>query len=267
VVTPGSTQQVALPQFLFGFGNRLPDSAWMRIALSREFIPDADWDGSGRFAAGEVEDHVIDLPDAKPCMPVLSFKRREIFPRGAPAIVFTGTLSNVGGDPCSATYRLDRLSGGVTIFGFAPPQAVVNCVPPQNVVTNNLQCGPVPLPAGGPGVLLNFVAIRGDLPSRYTYRASAVDPPSVVTPTGVTVGFGDSTGDVEFVEAEIKIKKAFVTFLQEWVILRLQAVAPDFSGEFFVVLKRGDQYRGMTWETLREHGEGSITIPDAKPEL
>ncbi len=33
----------------------------MRVALTKEMVPD-NWDGTGEFSAGEIEDHFIQLP-------------------------------------------------------------------------------------------------------------------------------------------------------------------------------------------------------------
>ncbi len=63
-VTPGSTTPFTSPPFGFGNGNLLPDGAFMRIALTKEMVP-ANWDGTGEFSSGEIEDHFIQLPKKK----------------------------------------------------------------------------------------------------------------------------------------------------------------------------------------------------------
>lgn len=187
-VAPGDSIVVTPPLFAFANGNRLPDGAWMRVALTSERVADGDWDGTGRFASGEIEDHVIRLPqfkDTKPPIPVMVCPvggNPVRFPPGALQVQFQCSLTNVGaaGD---IDYSLTRIDGGVVAVG--PP---VDPNPGQR----NL--------AAGAAVNLTFTATRaGPLPSRWRYRATAVDPPSVVDAEGVTLGYGDSEGEVLFV--------------------------------------------------------------------
>ena len=65
-VAPGTTVNFVPPAFAFAFGhgNRLPFGAWMRVALTREPIDAGDWDGTGTFEFGEIEDYKLVLPDA-----------------------------------------------------------------------------------------------------------------------------------------------------------------------------------------------------------
>jgi hypothetical protein len=193
-IVPGDTTPVRLPPFFFGDGNRLPDGAWMRLLLTREPVREPDWDGSGRFAAGEVEDHVISLPRIKSCIPIgMPDQPRYVF-RGQALIPVRLTVRNLGATACDVNLTLTRLSGLVTLAAPAgcagPGGGPINCV--------------IPALAPGPGgVVLLFNATRpgvpGDLPSRWNYRVAAQDPPAVVTAEGVTLGYGDSTGDFDFV--------------------------------------------------------------------
>lgn len=87
----------------------------------------------------------------------------------------------------------------------------------------------------------------------------------MATPTGGIVGFGDSTGDVLFIEEDIEVKEIYIEYMEEWVLVRLDASSPEFSGPITVALQEGDAYMGFTWEALRERGEGPLEIP-SRPE-
>jgi hypothetical protein len=200
-IIPGASTPVRLPPFFFGDGNRLPDGAWMRLVLSREPVNAGDWDGTGTFSAGEVEDHVISLPQIKSCIPVgMPDQPRYLF-RGPGPIPVRLTVRNIGATACDVNVTLTRVNGMVNLAAPAgcagPGGGPINCVIPA-------------LAPGNPGVVLLFNATRpgipGDLPSRWTYRVAAQDPPAVVTATGVTLGYGDSTGDFDFIaEEELEI--------------------------------------------------------------
>lgn len=209
-VSPGVSNDVALPPFLFGNGNRLPDGAWMRIALTDSQIA-ASWTGGGTFAAGEIEDHVIDLPvigdPPKTCMPAMSCPDRVTLPRNGAPRQFTCTIRNAAPGNCTASYTLESLNnpGSVAVTrvppGFPAPDA---CAPngPDPVVCNG------PIASITPGRALTFSARKtGPLPATWQYTAAALDPPSVVIDGGIIAGFGDSVGTVEFEDEPVEEKE------------------------------------------------------------
>jgi hypothetical protein len=70
-VAPGTSELIRLPTFLLAGG----DSFWVRVSLTRPGVHEnilagvGGWDGSGEFAFGEVEDHIVYLsgcPDREP---------------------------------------------------------------------------------------------------------------------------------------------------------------------------------------------------------
>lgn len=199
-VAPGVAQDVRLPAFLFANGNRLPDGAWMRIALTNEAMaPGTIWTGGGSFAAGEIEDHVIDLPTVgdppKTCMPLMVCPGTVLLPRDGNLRQFACTIRNAASEPCSARYTLNRQPGepaSVAVTRVAPMGGDV-CAPngPDPVVCTG--------PINNPGRALTFQARKtGNLPVDWAYTATAVDPPAIIEDWGVIVGFGDSTGVVRF---------------------------------------------------------------------
>jgi hypothetical protein len=42
------------------------------------------------------------------------------------------------------------------------------------------------------------------VPSTWNYRAQGIDPPAVITAEGVTIGYGDSIGDILFVDDDLE---------------------------------------------------------------
>lgn len=182
----GETLDVETAPFAFSNGLILPDGAWMRIALTKEHIKTSDWDGKGEFTAGEIEDHVIRIPEVdgkKPAIPVMSCPREVDFGGAATAVVDC-TVWNIApaGHGTDIHWSLTRLDGGVVI-----------------AVTE----GDVSVAPGDPaGVKVTFTATKGEpLPSTWRYTAVGIDPPSLVTADGVDVGYGVSDGTVEFMEA------------------------------------------------------------------
>jgi hypothetical protein len=183
-VTPGESNVVPLPEFAFSNGNALPAGAWMRVALTKEQVTGTNWDGSGEFSSGEIEDHVISLPvvgGKTPAMPVIENCQPNpaLFPPGGVMTMFT----------CD-------------IYSPQPGFATVafNCTPDTITVIDFGNIGP-PYPVGPAAVTLNFIAFKGTSPPpRVTCNvvASSQDPPSIVTQTGVTIGFADSVTTVDF---------------------------------------------------------------------
>ena len=63
-LAPGASRSVRTLPFALGSVSRLPDGAWMRVALTRERIVGDAWDGGGHWQAGEIEDYQLELPRA-----------------------------------------------------------------------------------------------------------------------------------------------------------------------------------------------------------
>lgn len=193
-VGAGETQTVAPPPFAFANGNRVPDGAWMRVALTSEPVMSDDWTGTGTFTAGEIEDHVITFPEQNgKRLPVLvpdCSPSPKYFNGGAP-IDFNCDVVNLIPSAGNFTWTMTQLSGGVTVAPVAG--------------------GPTPI-AAGPGASVQvgqFTATRGlPLPSSWRFRVTAIDPPSVVHPGGVVVGFPDSEIDITFADVGTPLKSA-----------------------------------------------------------
>ncbi|MEL7045359.1 MAG: hypothetical protein AAGL66_10110 [Pseudomonadota bacterium] len=190
--------------FAYGNGNRLPDPAWMRVALTSEPVAGTDWDGSGEFSVGEIEDHLVRMP-RKPDgtkLPVVAMQCGapvKIFVAGQARMNFNCTVTELVGQAGSVRYWLDRRSGGVTISLDAtlPPGASVPGTAPDG--DGFVQTADI----GAFGtVTLSLTATRGILPSTWSYGASAIDPMSVVDSQGVIAGATDSTGTITFVDEE-----------------------------------------------------------------
>jgi hypothetical protein len=271
-VTAGVSTQVPLPPFNFGFGNRLPDGAWMRILLSREPVSAGDWNGSGQFSAGEVEDHVITLPLVAPNKRIVIQMNCDDpvrFPRGASRTGFKCWVSNaaLGATAGSFTYTLGAVTNRPSVIVTPlPPNAVIGCLPPPPFAAGGpVTCGVVPsIPIAGAGpVFLNFRADQvGPLPSQWTYWAGAVDPPAVVTDKGVTIGFGGSQGEIRFTEVEVQ-SEASVEIGDGEATLVMKAKDPAIKEDIRVPVGPGEDFRGLGYEKLLEHGKGAIRLPEA----
>ena len=221
IVAPGVSQDIALPPFIFANGNRLPDGAWMRIALTDQPLGgQADWDGSGIFAAGEAEDHVIDLPriagpgggPRKSCVPVMRCPNTVKLPANGAPRGFACAIFNLGSDDCTANYSMTRQTPGANArdIGALAPTCTVNG--PAAIGP----CGPTgAIGPAGMGLLVlaprhveTFVGRKvGNLPSIWTYVATTADPDAVITAKGVTIGFQDSIGETLFVSDDISHKE------------------------------------------------------------
>lgn len=278
-VTAGVDTQVQLPPFFFGFGNRLPDGAWMRILLSREPINGGDWDGTSSFSAGEVEDHVISLPqfgEDKNKRVVLEMSCPNIvrFPRGVNVRRFRCRVDNIALRPTNGgfEYAMNGVgnNGPSVLVQPLPPLANISCIPLVAAIVPGgpFRCGTLPLRISinppAPWVILSFLATKQDgrpLPSQWTYRLTAVDPPAVVKPTGVTVGFGDSTGDVRFEEVEVLLE-ARLEISEEQVVIVLRAKDPTIEEEIRVLVEPGESFGDLSYEELLEFGEGPIQLPE-----
>ncbi len=189
-VTSGSKTIVTPPAFAFANGLILPDGAYMRIALTKESVTSSDWDGSGEFSSGEIEDHVIKLPemDGKK-HPILAVDCGGPYRfGGAPAIPVTCNVTNLRRDAGGTfNWTVRRVSGG-------------------GVDVNAKAGGPVAVTAApGPGnavaVGLNATRIAGNLPS--TWRFTAVpDPEAVLFDGGIILGHGESAINFDFDDEE-----------------------------------------------------------------
>ena len=258
-VAAGETVPVSPPAFAFGNGNRLPDGAWMRIALTSEPVPGSDWNGGGAFGAGEIEDHVISVPviDSKP-LPVLAVTcdngGHYTFEPFVTALAFECDVTNLSRNPGSFTWTLiGPVEGGVAV---------------DPLVGGPIAIGPLATVRIPPGSA--FLAQRGQLPSRWLLRITAIDPPAVVTTEGISVGFGDSEIALHFTEPTIL---ATPTATPPSVMLTtptpqttptmvtaLQTPTPTPPSIAAATLTAGTVTTTGVLELFVEHGRGSSTI-------
>lgn len=277
----GESRTVTLPPFLFGFGNRLPDGAWMRVLLSRESVSGGDWDGSGTFTAGEVEDHVIRLPRVqgqKRVIIAIDCPSPVIFPRGVALRPFHCDVANVafaatgaGATAGSFSYNLIGTANGASVrvsplgvaaTGCAPP--VPPAPPPGGPVDCGNPPGDIPIAGAGP-VRLNFSAALtgGPLPSTWIASASGEDPPAVVTPQGVTIGFTDAVDFLSFAEVEVA-EEARLELGDGELTLLLRSADPVYPGEVRLRLGPGESFRGLTYRQWRRRGPGPLQLAPAQ---
>lgn len=214
VVAAGVSQNVTLPPFVFANGNRLPDGAWMRISLTDSPVPAApSWNGSGSFAAGEIEDHVIELPrlvgpgggPRKSCVPTMICPQVVRLPAdGTPRVFACAILNQGSNDECTFNYAMNRATPGADANDVGALAGTCVANGPANIGL----CGPTGQIAPAPLGLLLFAPMHvelfrgqrnGDLPSVWTFLATYNDPQAVVTSEGVTIGYQDSFGATQFI--------------------------------------------------------------------
>lgn len=194
---PGTSVQVSPPAFAFANGMLLPDPAWMRIALTRLAMAGPDWNGSGLFSSGEVEDYLVNLPTLPgpppKKLPVLTVRPGGpyTFPGGVGVLAASFDVLNwalVGGN---FTYALTRISGNVALnLPWAPPPA-----PPIPIAGFNPVTGlPGQVTVGGNATSPSPAA----LPSTWRIEADPVDPPARIESGNVFLGEGTALGDLDF---------------------------------------------------------------------
>ena len=162
-LTPGTSRSVRTLPFAMGTTSRLPDGAWMRVALTRERIVGDAWDGGGRWQAGEIEDYQLALPrtsdasqSAVPLIATICPSSVDV-PSGA-LMQRTGCrLVNLGGDGASEL-RLVRAGGDA---GLVPDRI-----------------GRLDLRAGTEQAI-PLVLIRGENEGRWRYQTGRALEPQV----------------------------------------------------------------------------------------
>lgn len=197
-VAPGTGATVRPPLFYYGNGSALPERSWMRIALTRQPVAGTDWSGGGSYSAGEIEDYPVELPKAAgKCAPIVVMQcpQRVDF-AGAGTATFACTLTNLRSCPGTAQYSMTRHDGGVALRSADGHGRDFTAAGP-------LPIGAAPGPAADNPLSVAFTAIRGGpLPSRWGYRAWTADPQAQIKPRSITLGYGDSVGEIEFADGE-----------------------------------------------------------------
>ncbi len=162
-LTPGTSRSVRTLPFAVGTTSRLPDGAWMRVALTRERIVGDAWDGGGRWQAGEIEDYQLALPRTSDASESAAPLIATICPSsvdmpGEALMQRTGCrLVNLGGDGVSEL-RLVRAAGDASLV-------------PDRIGRLDLRAGTeqaVPL-----------VVIRGENEGRWRYQTGRALEPQV----------------------------------------------------------------------------------------
>jgi hypothetical protein len=197
-VSAGNTTSFTSPPFGFSNGNLLPDGAYMRIALTKETVS-GNWEGTGEFSAGEIEDHVIMLPQIEGKeTPVLSVDCNGPYQPGAVVTCLVTNLVAAGGN---FTYSLAKVAGGTVNV----PIATCNPGAPGG--------GPIAI---GPNQTIGIACAStpGTTPTTWRFTARVQDPPAVVVEGGIRLGHSEeSTADFDF-EGEPKTWQVYLLGFQ-----------------------------------------------------
>lgn len=184
-------RRVVLPAFAFEQGSQVPDRAWMRIALTNALVP-SGWDGSGQFAAGEIEDYLVALPDA----PLVSIDCSNP-ESGAGSWTFDGQRMvlvtchvDALGEKARSEVRFvaTRQKGGVTHSRLCQGATV------EPDGTEKEVSGKLDLQSGSGKVSCLFAKEWG-LPSEFEFRVPAGRDTSKLTAHGVEVGLPEANRD------------------------------------------------------------------------
>lgn len=188
VTPPGVTTRVRSEPFLIGDRTSLPDGAWMRVLLTREPIAGDDWDGSGQWTHGEVEDYQLALP---------SVEATGAAPRPSPAFVLSC--------PDSVTLGPDTLLGDLVCdldnFG-------ADGIPDVRFtrMTGTSQVLPTSFPRdnvrAGTRRTVTLAMLRDGLPSSWEYRARAASSRSTVRDGVVVLGLIDQGKTLSFTTSD-----------------------------------------------------------------
>lgn len=172
-VAPGVVTPVTPPSFAFTNGNRVPSVSWMRIALTKEMVPDG-WDGTGEFTSGEIEDHIIEMPlvNGKE-VPMLTVDCGGPYKFEDKTVIdVTCTVTNLRDVAGNFSHSLVHEPNGGTV-------QVANCLPASPIAIGALAAQNVVCKA-----------TKGNTPDAWTFKATAIDPPSVVKDDGSGILLG-----------------------------------------------------------------------------
>ena len=179
VSPPGLTTRLRSEPFAIGDRTSLPDGAWMRVLLTRDPIAGDDWDGSGQWIYGEVEDYQLALP---------SLDDPGAAPRPSPAFVLSC--------PQTVTVAPEALLGwlGCDLHNFGG-----DGIP--DVRFTRMTGTSLALPATFPSESVRagkqrtstLVLLRDGLPSSWEYRARAASARSIVRDGVVVMGLVDQS--------------------------------------------------------------------------
>lgn len=179
----GSTLTIHPPSFAYGNGMVLPDNTFMRIALTSEQVTGSDWDGSGEFKKGEIEDHIVSIPDMK----ILNVNCGGPYtvPPPPPNMAIWCTVTNMGSLGGTFDYQLSPLTAGprINVAPFTANPIAIGVYPANTALFR--------VTASDNGA--------GNMPCAWKISLTN-DPPSVITPDGVTLGVGESSDTINFSE-------------------------------------------------------------------
>ena len=190
-VTAGVVTPVTSPAFAYTNGLLVPDRAWMRVALTKEQVPQ-DWDGTGQFSKGEIEDYPIMPPivDGKE-IPMIQVDCGGPYSFGTNnTIPVTCTVKNLRRKIAGAfTYEVVHTPNGGTV-------GVSGCLPAP---PGPIAIGAARLPNGAvnPAATVPVVctATKGNTPDAWTFKATVVDPVTLVD--NGTIFWGQDTTAVD----------------------------------------------------------------------
>ncbi len=178
---------VQVPAFAYG-DEKPPTAAWMRVALTDRTVP-PNWDGTGSFERGEIEDYLVELPKGDQPAVAASCDNPDTHSGawgfdGANHVKVRCTLTPVSGSGGQVHFDFERRNGGTTHSALCPGQSLDAASTEAHV-----SGGPVRL-GKGPTSLECLFNRAGRLPSEWELRIDGGSARSRVSNTGIVLGLG-----------------------------------------------------------------------------
>ncbi len=241
-VVPGVMTPVTSPAFAFTNGLLVPESSWMRVALTKEQVTGTNWDGTGEFSSGEIEDHAISMPLVNgkevPMLQVDCGGPYEF--EDNPTIPVTCTVTNLRTVAGSFTHTVVHQPNGGTVN-------VDNCLPAGNVAIGSLASKDIVC-----------TATKGTAPDAWTFKATAIDPPSVVKDDGTGIIYGHDATATAQVDFTAKVLTAlYLVSMQSYF---LHTVPGQYSEIFVSGMINAAMGNALVTMTLLSHNGGTQEI-------
>ena len=82
----------------------------------------------------------------------------------------------------------------------------------------------------------------------------------MVSPNGVTIGYGSSFGNTQFVDTDLQYAETNIVFEEDIIVLEMQSSDSQIKMPIKIAIQPGKRFRGMSYNELRFRGEGPINL-------
>lgn len=184
----GAGKRQVQREFTYANGGVVPHESWMRVLVSDQKVP-PDWDGTGTFEHGEVEDHLIEMSSQSSLLDVdcsnpASGSGSWSFDGQRTAFVRCKVSRAENGPDHDVSFELVRDSGGVrhtTLCSNAPVE--------EQRPSPKVHVGPISV-GSAPKEITCLYESDTPLPSKWSLELRLPPTPSSPTERGVHLGHG-----------------------------------------------------------------------------